>query len=167
MIENIYLLVYYSFLITSIILFLISFFSSGSLLINTSIAGYVLSIVSLLLIMIYSISGIYKNSLTPLQILFTLGPFFFSFFLIAFYLYFLITYKNRILDGNVTPSYYIFQHISILLMMLQLFLFTYGTDTKTGKISKVNMSFIYLLCVISLFVLYTIRHMLIYFVTDG
>ena len=109
MIEHIYFLVYYSLLMTSIILFTISFFSSGSLLLNTSIAGYVLSIISLLLMMTFSISTIYKYSLSPLQIIFTLGPFFFLFFLIAFYLYFLITFKNRILDGTVSPSFYTFQ----------------------------------------------------------
>ena len=167
MTEYISLFVYYPFLITSIILFIISFFSSGSVLINTSIAGYILSIISLLLIMTITISNIYKNSYPPLQVFFNLGPFFFVFFLIGAYLYYLTTFKTRILDGTVSPSFYTFQNISILVMILQLFLFTYGTDNKTGKISKTSMSFIYLLSVISLFILYTIRHILLYFVTDG
>lgn len=167
MIEKVYFLVYYSLLITSITLFTISFFSSGSLLLNTSITGYILSIISLLLIMTFTISNIYKYSLSPLQIIFTLGPFFFVFFLIAFYLYYLITFKTRILDQTISPSFYMFQHISILLIIVQLFLFTYGTHTKTGKISKMNTSLIYLLCVINLFILYTIRNILVYFVTDG
>ena len=167
MTENIYLLVYYAFLITSIVLFTISFFSSGSLLYNTSIAGYVVTIITLLLMMVFVVSGILKYSPSTLQIFFSLGPFFFLFFLIAGYLYYLITFKTRILDGTVSPSFYTFQHISLLIMMLQLFLFSYGTDFKTGKLSKTNLSFIYLLCVISLFILYTIRHILLYFITDG
>lgn len=167
MIEHIYFLVYYSLLITSIVLFTISFFSDGSLLLNTSITGYVLSIISILLMMTFSMKTIYNYSLSPIQIIFILGPFFFVFFLIAFYLYYLIAFKNRILDGTVAPSFYTFQHISILLMIVQLFLFTYGTDTKTGRMSKINTSFIYLLCIVNLFILYTIRHILVYFVTDG
>ena len=167
MTDNIYLFVYYAFLITSFVLFTISFFSSGSLLFNTSIAGYVLTIITLLFMMVFVVSGIYKYSPSILQIFFSLGPFFFLFFLIACYLYYVITFKTRILDGTVSPSFYTFQHISLLIIILQLFLFTYGTDMKTGKLSKTNMSFIYLLCVIQLFVLYTIRHILIYFVTDG
>jgi hypothetical protein len=117
--------------------------------------------------MTFSLGTIYKYSLSPLQIIFTLGPFFFVFFLIAFYLYYLIAFKNRILDGTVSQSFYTFQHISILLMIVQLFLFTYGTDTKTGRISKINTSFIYMLCTVNLFILYTIRNILVYFVTDG
>ena len=167
MIEKVYFLVYYSLLITSIMLFSIAFFSSGSLMLNTSITGYILTIISLLLMMTFSMSSIYKYSLSPLQVIFTLGPFFFLFFLIAFYLYFLITFKNRILDETISPSFYIFQNISILLMIVQLLLFTYGTDTKTGNLSKINTGFIYLLCIINLFILYTIRHILLYFVTDG
>ena len=96
MIEKVYFLVYYSLLITSIMLFSIAFFSSGSVMLNTSITGYVLTIISLLLMMTFSMSSIYKDSLSPLQVIFTLGPFFFLFFLIAWYLYFLITFKNRI-----------------------------------------------------------------------
>ena len=167
MTDNIYLFVYYAFLITSFVLFTISFFSSGSVLFNTSIAGYVLTIITLLLMMVFVVSGIYKYSPSILQIFISLGPFFFLFFLIGCYLYYVITFKTRILDGTVSPSFYTFQHISLLIIMLQLFLFTYGTDMKTGKLSKTNMSFIYLLCVIQLFVLYTIRHILFYFVTDG
>jgi len=169
--DQIFLYIYYSLLLTSIVLFTISFFSSGSLLFNTSIIGYSIAIISLLLIMIFSISMIYKNYgsgyASLISILFTLGPFLFLFFLIGIYLYFLIRYKNLILDGNVAPSFYTFQHISIVLMLLQLFLFTYGTDLKTGKITKMNMSFIYLFCVIHLFILYTIRNILVYFTTDG
>jgi len=167
MIEKVYFLVYYSLLITSIMLFSIAFFSSGSVMLNTSITGYVLTIISLLLMMTFSMSSIYKDSLSPLQVIFTLGPFFFLFFLIAWYLYFLITFKNRILDETISPSFYTFQNISILLMIVQLLLFTYGTDTKTGNLSKINTSFIYLLSIINLFILYTIRHILVYFVTDG
>jgi len=166
--QKIYFFVYYSFLITSAILFTISFFSSGSLLFNTSIAGYLLAVVSLLLIMIFSVSSLYQYPTSSVfSILLTLGPFFFIFFLIGLYLYFLITYKDLILDGNASPSFYTFQHISILLMVIQLVLFTYGTDAKTGKLSKINMSLIYLLCVIHLFILYTIRNILVYFTTDG
>ena len=168
MIESIYSFVYTSFLITSAILFIISFFSSGSLLFNTSIAGYVLTIVSLLLMMIFSLSNFYKNSSFSLQaLLLTLGPFFFVFFLIGLYLFFLIKYKNPIVNGVVVPSFYTFQHISILLMILQVFLFSSGTDSKTGSITKTNASFIYLLCVIQLFILYTIRNILVFFVSDG
>ena len=165
---KVYFFVYYSFLITSAILFTISFFSSGSLLFNTSITGYVLAVVSLLLMMIFSISSLYQYpSSSVFSILLTLGPFFFLFFLIGVYLYFLITYKNLILDGNASPSFYTFQHISILLVLLQLFLFTSGTDSKTGSITKTNASFIYLLCFIQLFILYNIRNILVFFVSDG
>ena len=83
----------------------------------------------------------------------------------------MITYKNNIINGRVSHGYYSFSNISVILLLIQLYIvytnITSDSFEKTGKISKVTSSMVYLLGVlsgISSIILYTI---LKYFTTDG
>lgn len=169
--------VYKAFIISAIISFIIGFFSEGDVSLGAYITGYsvlILGIMMILLILFNSIMKITQDQ-SVLQILYTIlitaGPFLLMLGVIAFILYLIIKYKTIILDNNVSSSYNSFSNINILLILVQLY-FVYINITsdsfeKTGKISKVTSSIIYLLGVlsaISSIILYTI---LKYFTTDG
>lgn len=167
MIENIYIQTYYAFILASAVLLIISIFTSGTSSTNVSIAGFCTLTVSILLIMTIILSAIYKNATSVYYIIFTLAPFLLILFSIAFYLYLSITYKGLISSGNILSDYYSFQKTSVILVLLETCMFYYGMDKKTGKISTINTSFIYLLCIMNIIVLYTMRTILAYFSTDG
>ena len=80
-------------------------------------------------------------------------------------------YKPIILQDHVANGYHSFSNINVILILIQLYIvytnITSDSFEKTGKISKVTSSLIYLLGVlsaISSIILYTI---LKYFTTDG
>jgi hypothetical protein len=90
---------------------------------------------------------------------------------VGFILYLMIIYKTNIIEQKVSQSYYTFSNISVIILLLQLYIVYTNISTpnfeKTGKISKVAASIIYLLGVlgiISSIILFTILH---YFTTDG
>lgn len=83
----------------------------------------------------------------------------------------MIKYKSIILDNHVSGGYNSFSNINVILILLQLYIVYTNINTdsfeKTGKISKVTSSVIYLLSIltgISSIIIYTI---LKYFTTDG
>jgi hypothetical protein len=169
--------VYKGFIISAIISFVIGFFSEGNVSLGAYIAGYsvlILGIMMILLILFNSIMKITEGqSITQIlyTILLTSGPFLLMLGVIAFILYLIITYKSIILDNHVSNSYHSFSNINVILILIQLYIVYTNITTesfeKTGKISKVTSSMVYLLGVlsaISSIILYTI---LKYFTTDG
>ena len=128
----------------------------------------------ILLILFNSIMKITEGQ-SALQILYTIlltaGPFLLMLGVIAFILYLMIKYKSNILDNHVSNGYNSFSNINIILILIQLYIvytnITSENFEKTGKMSKVTSSIVYLLGVlsaISSIILYTI---LKYFTTDG
>ena len=90
---------------------------------------------------------------------------------IAFILYLMINYKSIILEDRVANGYHSFSNINVILILIQLYIvytnITSDSFEKTGKMSKVTSSMVYLLGVLSAItsiILYTI---LTYFTTDG
>jgi hypothetical protein len=110
-----------------------------------------------------------------LQILYTIlltaGPFLLMLGVISFILYLMIKYKNIILDNHVSSSYNSFSNINIILILIQLYIVytNISSDSfeKTGKISKVTSSVVYLLGVLSAISSIIIYTILKYFTTDG
>ena len=128
----------------------------------------------ILLILFNSIMKITEGQ-TILQILYTIlltaGPFLLMLGVIGFILYLMITYKSIILQGHVANGYHSFSNINIILILIQLYIVytNISSDSfeKTGKMSKVTSSVVYLLGVLSTItsiILYTILR---YFTTDG
>jgi len=90
---------------------------------------------------------------------------------IGFILYLLITYKNIIINSQVSPGYYSFSNITAILLLIQLYMVYTNISTpkfeETGKMSKVTSSIVLLIGVltaISSIIMFTI---LKYFTTDG
>lgn len=169
--------IYKAFIISAIISFVIGFFSEGNVSLGSYITGYsvlILGIMMILLILFNSIMKITEGQ-SILQILYTIlltaGPFLLMLGVIAFILYLMITYKSIILQGHVANGYHSFSNINIILILIQLYIVytNISSDSfeKTGKMSKVTSSIVYLLGVLSAItsiILYTILR---YFTTDG
>ena len=169
--------IYKAFIISAIISFVIGFFSEGNVSLGSYITGYsvlILGIMMILLILFNSIMKITEGQ-SILQILYTIlltaGPFLLMLGVIGFILYLMITYKSIILQGHVANGYHSFSNINIILILIQLYIVytNISSDSfeKTGKMSKVTSSMVYLLGVLSTItsiILYTILR---YFTTDG
>ena len=169
--------IYKAFIISAIISFVIGFFSEGKVSLGSYITGYsvlILGIMMILLILFNSIMKITEGQ-SIFQILYTIlltaGPFLLMLGVIAFILYLMITYKSIILQGHVANGYHSFSNINIILILIQLYIVytNISSDSfeKTGKMSKVTSSVVYLLGVLSTItsiILYTILR---YFTTDG
>jgi hypothetical protein len=169
--------IYKAFIISSIISFVIGFFSEGKVSLGSYITGYsvlILGIMMILLILFNSIMKITEGQ-SIFQILYTIlltaGPFLLMLGVIAFILYLMITYKSIILQDHVANGYHSFSNINIILILIQLYIVytNISSDSfeKTGKMSKVTSSVVYLLGVLSAItsiILYTILR---YFTTDG
>ena len=169
--------IYKAFIISAIISFVIGFFSEGKVSLGSYITGYsvlILGIMMILLILFNSIMKITEGQ-SIFQILYTIlltaGPFLLMLGVIAFILYLMITYKSIILEGHVANGYHSFSNINIILILIQLYIVytNISSDSfeKTGKMSKVTSSMVYLLGVLSAItsiILYTILR---YFTTDG
>jgi hypothetical protein len=169
--------IYKAFIISAIISFVIGFFSEGKVSLGSYITGYsvlILAIMMILLILFNSIMKITEGQ-TILQILYTIllttGPFLLMLGVIAFILYLMINYKSIILEDRVANGYHSFSNINVILILIQLYIvytnITSDSFEKTGKMSKVTSSIIYLLGVLSAIasiILYTILR---YFTTDG
>ena len=168
---------YKSLIFVSIILLVISFFTSGSTTIGALISGYsalTLSILMILIILLNSLLPTMQGKPTK-EILFTvltaIGPFFLMLAVLGILLYLVITYKSLISDGHVSSYYYTFSNITVLLFLLQSYLLYTDMDTDkfklTNRISKLTSSLVYLIGVLTFIcsmILYTI---LKYFTTDG
>jgi len=171
-----YSTVYKACIYSSIVAFILGFFSNNSTSLGAYLAGYSVLILGIMMILIILFSNILRvNTGSTSQILYsifmTAGPFILILGIISFVLYLLITYKNNITKGNIAPGYNTFSNIIVILLMIQIYIVISNISTDkfetTGKLSKVTSSIIYLLSVltgISSIILYTI---LKYYSTDG
>ena len=169
--------IYKGFIISAIVSFVIGFFSEGNVSLGSYITGYsvlILGIMMILLILFNSIMKITEGQ-SVLQILYTIlltaGPFLLMLGVIGFILYLMITYKTIILDNHISSSYNSFSNINVILILIQLYIVytNISSDSfeKTGKISKVTSSMVYLLGVLSAISSIIIYTILKYFTTDG
>ena len=172
-----YSTIYKACIYASIVAFVLGFFSNSTTSLGAYLAGYSALVLGVLMILVILFSHVLKVTAnnSSLQIIYSIfliaGPFILMLGVISFVLYSLIQYKNNIIEGHISPSYNSFSNIIILLLMLQLFIVMNNISTdqfeKTGKMSKVTSSIIYLLGVltgIGSIILYTILR---YYSTDG
>jgi hypothetical protein len=167
-------------IIAAVITFMICMFTTGVNSLNASIAGYSLLIITILGIMIQLIrKPITSQEGTStlkmvMNVLMLTGPFFIVLAIIGFMLYLLISYKNPIINNEVSSSFNTFSNITLFFIFLLTY-FIYNNvmcdgpqcGSDTGKIGKVSNSFLFLLSVfmmISTGIVYTI---LTFYRTDG
>lgn len=175
--NNLYSLVYKALIYVSVVLFLISFGTSGNTTIGALITGYSTLLLSILMILVMLLNIVMNttqnNSMfeTMKSILLTSGPFLLMLTVLWCILYLIIKYKKIISEGNVSSGYYVFSNISIILFLLQAYLLYKNMNTDnfmlTGKLSTISSSLIYLLGIFSGICVLIIYSTLGYFTTDG
>ena len=142
--------------------------------VNGPITGYSFIATGLLLLMSYVLYSFNKEQTTTNMggIFLAISPFILILSILIYSMYLLITYKNKILGGHVAPGYYNFTVISIILIMIQLFLFYLGSNQKNEgtniiKFNKIYSMVLFLLGIINLVTVITIGIILALFNTDG
>jgi hypothetical protein len=169
--------IYKGLIISSIVAFIVGFFSKGNISIDAYITGYATLILGIMMILIILFNNILRVSQgdSTFQLVYTIlittGPFILMLAVIGFILYQIITYKEKIVDNHVSQSYFSFSNITIILMLIQIYIVYTNISTpkfeETGKISKVTSSVIYLLGVLAAISSIIIFTILKYFTTDG
>lgn len=172
-----YSTVHKSFIAASIISFIISFFSQGKVSLGSSLAGYCLLLLAIMLVLVILFTSIIKiqNNLSTFQliiyILMTTGPFILMLGTIGFLIYLTIFYMSAIIAGHVSPTYYTFKNMVIILMLVKIYVTYQHISTsnfeQTGKLSKITFSLLYLFGVIAALCSLILFTLLKYFRTDG
>ena len=170
--------IYKALIISSIITFLISIFSQGKTSYYSLVSGYssltlgLMMILTIIITKIMELNSGFTTKQLLMTILMSLGPFLLMMSIIGFILYLIIVYKDPILKNHVSNNYHTFSNITIVLLLIQIFIvYSKILDTKefeeSGKISKILLSLLYLLGVLSLYSTMIIYIILKYFRTDG
>lgn len=174
-----YTMIYTSILFVSIILFIISFFVSGTSKLACSIAGYSCISITILMVLGFSLNNLSRianatnlSNWNFIQRLLTVsGPFILLLGIIGYSLYLLINYQSRITNGHVTNEYSTFSTISIVLMLLEMYTFYSSMNSElfknSGRIPKISYSIMYLIGVINVVCVMILGTILKYFTTDG
>jgi hypothetical protein len=166
--------IYKALLISSAILFSIGIFSSGSVALGAYITGYSLLILSIMMILVV-LSTASSTENGTFQIMLSIvrnsGPFILMLGVIGFVLYMLITYKNNIISGHVSNSYYSFSNVIILLLLTQMYIVYSNIRSNnlgsSGSLNKITSSILYLLGVIMTICSLLLFTILKYYTTDG
>lgn len=163
---------YISLITVGIILLFATIGSTSMDSLNGTIAGYFLIAIGMAILISFIIGISSKNgSQNIISAIFSVGPFFVTIGIVAYILYLLFTYKDRIAQGNIAPGYANFTNISVILILLQLFLFYMGTQKQSfqrdNKLDRVYSGLLYFVGVINIVAVITIGIILKYFSTDG
>jgi hypothetical protein len=163
---------YISLITVGIILLFATIGSTSMDSLNGTIAGYFLIAIGMAILISFIIGISSKNgSQNIISAIFSVGPFFVTIGIVAYILYLLFTYKDRIAEGNIAPGYANFANISVILILLQLFLFYMGTQKQSfqrdNKLDRVYSGLLYFVGVINIVAVITIGIILKYFSTDG
>ena len=151
--------IYKALIIASVIGFIISFASQGSMSLDAMLAGYSVLLLGIMMILLILFTKVFEvtQNLSTFQIIWTIfmtsGPFLLMGAIIGFILYLIIKYKDQISENHISQSYHTFSNITIILLLLQVYMVYTNISTKefetSGKISKVTSSIIYLLGVLT------------------
>jgi hypothetical protein len=163
----------------SVILYLVSFFITGTAKVACSVAAYSTIAVAILMILGYSLNNVSKiyqtNHLSSWQyfklVISNSGPFILLLGIIAYSLYLLIVYQSRIIENHTTSEYNTFSTISIILILIDIYIFYNSINSKTftttGKLPKLSYSMMYLIGVLNVISVLIMNTILKYFTTDG
>jgi hypothetical protein len=149
-------------MISSIVAFIISLFTSGKTSYGAELSGYSMNILAILLILLILFQ---KKAITASMCFVLLLA------IIGFIMYSIIIYKDNIINDRV-PSYLkTYTSVSVMLIMLQTYLIYASifnsTFEKTNTIPPINMALLGLLGVFTFACSLIIFVILKYFTTDG
>lgn len=163
--------IYSSLSFIGFILLIIALVTSST---QTSIAGYTILVVSVLLITTFlynQIATTARGLSFLLTVLSNLGPFVLILGILIFSLYLTVTYMNEIQQQNISNQYYTFSGLSTIFILVQILFIVYGMQTPQFQQRKLlpgiytNLS--YLFGVVNVYLLVTVQTILKNYVTDG
>jgi hypothetical protein len=160
--NNFYNSIYKSLTIASVIAFFISFFTSGTVAYGSVLSGLSVLILSIMMILLLLITKTIENNISNSKILFQIikstGPFLIMLGVIGLFMYLMIINKKSIVDNHVSQNYYSFSKIIILLLLLQIYLFS---------LNNINFYLLYLFGILSSIASIILYIILEYYKTDG
>jgi hypothetical protein len=175
--KNWYASVYKALIMASVVAFIISFYSTGTVSLGALLSGYsvlILAVMMILLILFNNVIKVKTDASTLnviLSILSSSGPFLLMLGVIGLILYLIIRYQDIIVSGHVSNNYYTFSNIAIMLFLIQIYIvYTNIASDKfqiTGKISPSSSSLIYLFGILTCLCSLILFNVLTYFTTDG
>jgi hypothetical protein len=173
--KDFFSIVYKAFIVASLISFIISLFSSGNVSYGSSITGYSVLTLGIMMILLNLIQNILKitegQSMFKIiyEVFITSGPLLLLLMIIGFMLYLIINYQSIIIAGHISSSYYSFTNITIVLLLLQVYIIYLNLDNQKiqGRINKVTSGLLYLLGILTSVCSLIIFTILKYFTTDG
>ena len=167
---------YKGFILSSIISFLIAFFSEGITSYGAYLAGYSVLTIGIMMILLV----LFNKTLSSQQgstfqsfiaVFSTSSPLLIMLTTIAFLYYIIIIYKDKIIEGHISPSYFSFNNINLFLIFIQLYLLYNVINSKnfetSGIFPKLTSNIIILLGILTLISSINIYIILKYFTTDG
>jgi hypothetical protein len=169
--------VYEAFIISCIVAFIIAFFTEGQTALGAYISGYSILILALMMILLVLFNRIMGSPSTDssfqilIRLIMTSSPFLIMLGIVIFLFYLIITYQKKIIEKTVSPSYFSFNNIALILLFIQLYtVYKILTDDQfqnTGKMSRLNSSILLLLSTI-IFICSTIIYIILnFYTTDG
>jgi len=176
--QNLYSSIYKSFILSSVICFIIYIFTTENVSYGSMVTGYCTLTFSLFMILFVIFNNILettKNDSSTYKlisnILFLSGPFILMLIAIGLVLYLIIFYKNKILSQHIPNSFYTFSNINILLLLIQIYIIYNNLNNsnfeETKKLDKITSSLLYLLGTITFINSIIIFSILRYFSADG
>jgi len=164
--------IYNSLFIIGIIIIICTIGTNTPSGLTGTIIGFSFFTAGVLLLIGYLMTNILQSSSSNIfLILENIGPFVLLTGILIYIIYLLSINYDLISKGNVPDSYYNFMNIFTLLLIIQVFVFYNGMQTKefkySGLLSKINSMLLYFLEIINIIVVITLGTILKYFITDG
>jgi len=162
----------YAFLIAGLIVVFLTVGTYNQNALIGTISGYASATCAILLLtgLVYTVM-INENKSSIWNILLSLLPFILLLFIFAISLTFTSIYFQNIANNRVSNYYGMFSYLSVLLILIESYMFYSITNQKTfrenGYMSNLSITKIVLLEVINILLLISIGVSLAYFSTDG
>jgi hypothetical protein len=174
--EDIFKVIYYSLIFVGIILSLIALSINSNSNAYISIYAYIfisIGVIFIIGLLTYKFTTQAKRGLWDFIsfLFFNIGPFCLLIGILAFTLYLLFAFKDKIISGNLVSSYGLFSKLSVLFILMQLYVTYYGMQKQSfkesGILQKKYSSLSYLIGVINVCMVLILTSILKYFSTDG
>lgn len=175
--EEVFQIIYNGLIFVGVILSIIAFFINSNSNANIYISSYTFIIAGVILIIGYLINKILirstDTSIIRFLIIFltNIGPFLLLMGILAFTLYLIISFKDKINNGNISSAYGLFSKLSLAFILIQLYITYNGMQNQNfkenGTLAKIYSSLSYLVGVINVAIVLILASILKYFSTDG
>lgn len=164
-----------AFILTAFISFTIGIFGNTEISTNGYITAYSITIFVILLLLTYFISILIRGEISTLSILYMflmgMGPLVFMLVVLSLVVYVIFKYRTNIIKNDIGGDYIWYSESIVLVVLLQLLaIYVMLRDDRferTGQMSQLTSSILYLLGVFSLMSYIPMYNILHFYTTDG